>query len=237
LESTLAAMEDEEADAGPRSNKPGSERLCIVSRTVKPTAEMIRFVAGPDGAVVPDLRRKLPGRGLWVTATKAAVTAATERKAFARGFKRAVRAAPDLPDLTERLLERAALDALGIARKAGLVVSGFAKVDAALAADPVIALIHAADASPDGARKLANAAHRRFADAEEKPVEIDLFVSAQLDLALGRPNVVHAAVLAGPGSAGFVARARSLERFRSDGVSVRGRAAHPRREPESEPNS
>lgn len=233
----LAAMEDEEADAGPRSNKPGAERLCIVSRTVKPTAEMIRFVVGPDGAIVPDLRRKLPGRGVWVTATKAAVTAATERKAFARGFKRDVRAAADLPGLVDHLLERAALDALGIARKAGLVVSGFAKVEAALAADPVIALIHAADASPDGARKLANAAHRRFADAEQKPAEINLFESAQLDLALGRPNVVHAAVLAGPGSAGFVVRCRSLERFRSDDENARGRAAHPRREPAGEPNT
>ena len=233
----LAAMEDEEADTGPRSNKPGAERLCIVSRTVKPTAEMIRFVVGPDGAVVPDLRRKLPGRGVWVTATKAAVTAATERRAFARGFKRDVRAAAELPGLVERLLERAALDALGIARKAGLVVSGFAKVEAALAADPVIALIHAADASPDGARKLANAAHRRFAETQEKPAEINLFESAQLDLALGRPNVVHAAVLAGPGSAGFVVRCRSLERFRSEDESVRGRAAHPRRDPASEPNT
>src|SRR5687768_18017416 len=108
-------------DAGPRSSGAGTERFCAATRVVKPVDDMIRFVIGPDG-VVPDLKRKLPGRGLWITATKSALADAVTRKVFARGFKREVKIAPDLPDLTERLLVRAALDALAIAGKARFVV-------------------------------------------------------------------------------------------------------------------
>jgi uncharacterized protein len=218
--SMLTAAQDDEIDAGPRTLRPDTERLCIATRAVKPVGEMIRFVVGPDGSVVPDVKRKLPGRGLWVTATKEAVKLAVERKAFGRAFKRDVRVPSDLDGLVERLLERAALDALAIAHKAGGVASGFSKVEAALAKEPVVALLHAADASADGVRKLAAATMRRFGDAEGSPVEIKLFASAQLDLALGRANVVHAAVLAGPASDGFLARCRSLDRFRCEDGSV-----------------
>ena len=101
---------------------------------VTPVGDLIRFVVAPDGSVVPDLKRRLPGRGVWVTATRHALAEAVTRKVFARGFKRDVRVAPDLVDVTERLLERAALDALAIAHKAGRVAAGFAKVEAALGA-------------------------------------------------------------------------------------------------------
>ena len=107
---------------------------------------MIRFVVGPDGEAVPDLKRKLPGRGVWVTATQDALDEAIKRKAFARGFKREVRLPADLVARTERLLERAALDALAIAGKAGLVAAGFAKAEAALEHEDVAALLHAAEA-------------------------------------------------------------------------------------------
>jgi uncharacterized protein len=233
----LAAAENEEADAGPRTVAPGMGRRCIVTRAVKPTDELIRFVVGPDGAVVPDLKRKLPGRGVWVTGTRAALTTAAERKVFGRSFKREVRVPPDFADLVERLLERAALDALAIAHKGGRVALGFAKVGAALASDPVVALLHACDASADGARKLAGAAARRYPDAASRPVAVGLFTSLQLDLALGRSNVVHAAVLAGPASAGFLVRCRSLERFRSENGSVRGDVPHGRGAPASGENS
>jgi predicted RNA-binding protein YlxR (DUF448 family) len=212
----LTRAADEDIDPGPRRASP--ERLCIVTRVVKPTAEMIRFVVGPDGAVVPDLKHKLPGRGVWVTANRRSVAAALARKAFGRSFKREVRVAPDLVETTERLLTRWALDALAIAHKAGVVAAGFSKAEAALSSDTAVALIHAADASPDGMRKLAAAARRR--SDRDGPMVIDMFTSAQLDLALGRPNVVHAAVLAGPASAGFVARCHRLERFRSEDRSA-----------------
>ena len=100
---------------------------------------MIRFVVGPDGEAVPDVKRKLPGRGIWVTATRAAIEDAVKRNVFARGFKRDVRVARDLAEQTERLLERAALDALAIAGKAGTVVSGFSKVEAAVGRDDILA--------------------------------------------------------------------------------------------------
>ena len=116
---------DDELDAGPRKGGPGGERLCAVSRDVKPTDELIRYVVGPDG-VVADLKRKLPGRGLWVTGDRATLKDAIARKVFSRGFKREVRVAPDLVEQTERLLVRSALDALAIAGKSALVVTGFA---------------------------------------------------------------------------------------------------------------
>jgi predicted RNA-binding protein YlxR (DUF448 family) len=209
----LVGADHSEVDGGPR--RTAAERLCIATRTVKPVTDMIRFVVSPAGTVVPDVKARLPGRGVWVTASRAAVAAAVSHKAFGRGFKREVRVAPDLVGTTEQALERAALDALAIAYKAGLVAAGFARVEAALAAEPVVGLIQAADAGPEGARKLGAAARRRFGEEKGGPAVIDVFNSTQLDLALGRSNVVHAALLAGPASAGFLARWGSLQRFRS----------------------
>jgi uncharacterized protein len=201
-----------ELDRGPRAQE--RERLCAATRTVQPVSALIRFVVGPNGEAVPDLKSKLPGRGLWVTGTRAAVAEAVKRKAFTRGFKKDVRLPPDFLDRTDRLLEQAALDALAMAGKAGLVVTGFTKAEAALERDKTVALLHAADAAADGVRKLDAAAHRR---PDGPPPVIGCLTSAQLDLALNRPNVVHAALLAGPASETFLARCRRLERFRTGG--------------------
>jgi hypothetical protein len=176
---------------------------------------MIRFVVGPQGDAVPDLKCKLPGRGLWVTASRTALAEAVRHKAFARGFRREVRVPPDLVERTEHLLARAALDALAVAGKAGRVVTGFAQVEAALARPEVVAILHAADAARDGVRKLDAACRRVRTDAPL--VVIDTFKSDQLDLALGRSNVIHAALLAGSASATFLARCQRLERFRATG--------------------
>src|SRR5258705_12552751 len=125
----LAQPPDDALDSGPRKIVPGSERFCASTGMVRPVDDMIRFVLSPDGSAVPDLKRRLPGRGIWITATRDALKAAIARKAFARGFKRDVRLARDLVETTERLIEQAALDALAIAHKAGKVAIGFAKVD------------------------------------------------------------------------------------------------------------
>ena len=178
-----------ELDSGPRAQEV--ERLCVATREVRPVSDLIRFVIGPDGEAVPDLKRKV----------------------FARGFKRDVRLPPDLLDRTGRLLEQSALDALAIAAKAGSVVSGFAKVENALAHDHVVALVHAAEAAPDGVKKL-DAALRRSLNGGSVPV-FRALSGAQLDLALGRPNVIHAALLAGPVRDTFLARLQRLERFRT----------------------
>ena len=111
-----------ETDAGPRRHA-GPDRLCIATRSVRPVDDLIRFVAGPDG-LVPDLKRKLPGRGVWVTARRQTVVDAVRRGAFKRSLKSDVAVPADLPDMVERLMRRAALDALAIAQKAGEVVSG-----------------------------------------------------------------------------------------------------------------
>jgi hypothetical protein len=212
----LATAQDNELDHGATKIAPGNERHCALSRTLKPVEQMIRFVVGPDGDTVPDIKRKLPGRGIWITATRACLDEAVKRNVFARAFKRSVRVASDLAGSTERLLERGALDALAIAGKAGLVVGGFAKVEAAIEGDNVLALIHAADAAADGKRKLDAARARKNAGISREIAIVAAFSGAQLDLALNRPNVVHAALLTGPGAETFLVRVRRLERFRTE---------------------
>src|SRR5689334_16759412 len=192
----LAQALQSDFDTGPRSLGAGAERLCVVSRQVKPVDDMIRFVVGPQGEAVPDLKRKLPGRGIWVTATRADLAEAIKRGAFPRGFGRPVKVPDDFVETVGRLLERAALDALAIAGKAGQVVAGFSKVEAALLRGHAVILMHASDAAPDGVRKL-EALRRQAAEENGEIGLITAFPSAQLDLALGRSNVIHAALLAG----------------------------------------
>lgn len=218
----------DELDRGATSVAPGMQRTCALTREEKPVAEMIRFVVGPGEAVVADVKRKLPGRGLWITATRRSVEDAVKRNVFARGFKRNVKAAADLPAQCEAMLERAALDALAMAGKAGLVVSGFAKVEAALTRNEAVALLHSSDGAADGKRKLDGVLRRIREETDGIVREIAVigeFSGAQLDLALNRPNVVHAALLAGPGSETFLARVSRLVRFRT-GKSPDAVSAH-----------
>jgi predicted RNA-binding protein YlxR (DUF448 family) len=200
------------ADRGPRDAASAAARLCVATRTVRPVGELIRFVAGPEG-LVPDFKRRLPGRGVWVTARRADIEAAVKRHAFQKSLRAEVRVPAGLADVVDGLIERAALDALSIAHKASLVVMGFVKVEAAIAGEPVVALLQARDAGADGARKLAAALARREATVGSTEI-VTSFTTAQLDLALGRLNVVHAALLAGRAGETFLARWRILERFR-----------------------
>ncbi|MBA5776091.1 RNA-binding protein [Stappia sp. F7233] len=204
----------------PRKNEP-LERCCALTRDVRPVSELVRFVEAPDGGLVPDIKAKLPGRGVWVTATAVAVAQAERKRVFARSLKSAVRVEPGLAERVDGLLEQAALSALSLTRKAGQVVTGFAKVEAALRSGEAVGLVQASDGAEDGLGKLAALAGARFAGSGGCPI-VRLFTSAQLDLALGRSNVIHAALLAGPASAGFLERAVRLARYRSvsDGVPV-----------------
>ncbi|AXS39006.1 RNA-binding protein [Breoghania sp. L-A4] len=195
------------------------ERQCAVTRETRPVDELIRFVLAPDGSVVPDLKRVLPGRGVWVTATRTAVETAERKKVFGRAFKADAHVAPGLADRIEGLLEKAALGNLGLIRKAGQMVVGFAKVEAALKRGEAGVLIHASDASDDGIRKLAALSAARFGRASGPPV-IRSLSSSQLSLALGRANVIHAALLAGRTSESFMARERVLAGFRADSAAA-----------------
>jgi len=212
------------------------ERLCIATRQVRPLGELIRFVVGPDGSVVPDLKRRLPGRGVWITARRHLVVEAARRRMFGRAFKADVRVSAEFADELDRLLERSALNALSIAHKAKLVILGFAKVETAVATAPLVALIRARDAGEESGRRLAGALRRRADHGAEGKI-VQAFPSAQLDLALGRLNVVHAALLAGRASETFLARWRFLEYFRADNPGNRDRGSRQRNGTIPEPGS
>jgi predicted RNA-binding protein YlxR (DUF448 family) len=170
------------------------ERMCIVTREVKEPGELIRFVADPEGKVVPDLRAVLPGRGVWVTATATMVAEARTRRLFARGLKAKVEADAELEAKIAHLLRKQALSSLSLANKAGLVVAGHDKVDEIVAGARARLLIEANDAAPNGVDRM-----RRKALAV-RPQGLDViscFTSAELGLALGRTNVIHAAVAEG----------------------------------------
>jgi len=191
----------------------GPIRTCCVTRAERPPEEMIRFVLAPDGTATPDLKRRLPGRGVWITASAGVVAQALKRRAFDRGFRGKATIPADLPEQIDRLMEADCLQRLSLANKAGLVTTGFAKVEAAIAAGDTIAILHAADGGQDGKRKIGQALRRRFGDAA--PPEMECFGSAQLDLALGRTNVIHAALRAGPASAALLESMKRLQVYRS----------------------
>jgi predicted RNA-binding protein YlxR (DUF448 family) len=207
-------------------------RMCAVTREVRPIGELIRFVEAPSGGVIPDLKRKLPGRGLWVSASRQAVAEAVRRNQFSKGFKRELRVSPTLATDTEALLVRGAIDALAMAAKAGQVISGFGKVEDALksrqAQSSIQALIHASDGAADGIRKLdAIVRQNPGINDESSPFPVVTALnSEQLDLALGRSNVIHAALLAGPASKTFLSRSQLLVRYRmADDDKTAGHAA------------
>ena len=167
-------------------DESGSQRTCIVTRRKGSPDELLRFVAAPDGAVVPDLKRKLPGRGVWVGADAKLVAEAVKKGLFARALRGKAQASAALADEVALLLERDALQAFSLANKAGAVVTGFAKVEKLIADQEVAGLVHARDAGADGVRKMGQALHRAFGAAGADVPQLRLFASDQLDLALGR---------------------------------------------------
>ena len=167
------------------------ERRDLVSHQVMDESRLIRFVAGPDGQVVPDLGRKLPGRGLWVEASRASVEAAVRKNGFARAAKTRLNAPADLADAVERLLAKRCLDQLGLARREGVLISGFEKSAANLRSGKAAWLIEAADGAADGRAKMLALARHQTAKV------CGAFTADDLSLALGLENAIHAVLLAG----------------------------------------
>ena len=165
----------------------------------------------PDGEIVPDLKQNLPGRGVWVTATKDHVTRAVSRSSFGRGLKQKVSVRDDLADFTDGLLAQAATNALGFARKAGECVNGAAQVESLLFGGKVMAVLHASDAAPDGIRKLTGA----MKAAGERVKAYRPFNSQEMSLALGTTNVIHAALTHGGAAKNCLRRIKALERYRN----------------------
>lgn len=196
--SSLPGSDGPEQEPGPSkdrvSKKKDAERRCIATGETQPKAGLLRFAIGPEDEIGPDLAERLPGRGLWVTGTRDALERAIARKAFARAAKRQVVVPDDLPALVERLLAARAAETLGLARRAGELVLGLERVFETLDREPVAAVIEASDAGRDGARRLR--AKLKAADLLDLPIITGLD-AAQMGLALGRANVVHAALKKG----------------------------------------
>jgi uncharacterized protein len=197
-----------------QDEETGIDRTCVATRVARPVAELIRFVADPEGRIVPDIKGKLPGRGVWVTLDRQLVAEAQKKQAFARSLKQQVTAEPDLPELTDSLLAADARQAFAFANKAGLVTTGFAKVESLIDARRASAVISAADAADDGCRKLQQAITRTHGATNGLPY-LRALTGHEMDLALGRENAIHAALLPGSAGSALLKKIRRLENYRN----------------------
>ena len=185
----------------------GTVRRCIVTGEIRPKGELVRFVVGPEGSVVPDIACRLPGRGLWLTARRDIVATATAKRLFARAARAQVGVDERLADRIEQLLAARCCEILGLACRAGQAVAGFVKVRTLVASGGAAVLVEAADGGSDSRSKLA-------ALAPSLPV-IDRLSCAELSAAFGREHVAHAALMPGRLAAHFVLEAARLGGFRA----------------------
>ncbi len=190
-------------------------RTCIVTKTEKSPDDMIRFVKGPDNQVFPDLKRKLPGRGVWVTAQRGVLKEAISKNLFARGFKDKVKVDENLPQLVEDLLRQTSLQALAMTKKAGLVATGQAKAEAMIRDGIALALIQASDAGTDGVKKLAAALKEQKVYEEREVVRIDEFTSEELDKTLNGTNTMYVALSNGGAAVKLVKMISRLMDFKA----------------------
>lgn len=190
-------------------------RRCIVTRAELPPDELIRFVADPQGTIVPDLSRKLPGRGVWVSCTRDAVAAAVKANAFAKSLKRQIGVPTDLPQTIDTLFVGRLLNALSLANKAGLVMTGADKVERLLDSGRCVALVHGSDGTAEGRRKLDRKFMAIQQDRGKAAPIVDWLTIDELSLAMGRSNVVHAGLIQGGATIRFLSEAERLRRYRS----------------------
>ncbi len=199
--------QDKDRDDGP-------ERKCLATGEVRPKSDLIRFVAGPDGTVVPDIAGKLPGRGFYVTADRKALETAVAKKLFSRGAKAPVNVPDGLVDEVERQLARRVVDLISLARKAGKAVAGYEKVKSWLDREEARVLIQASDGSARGKSKLSTPYMGDF---------IGWLTADELGLAFGRQTVIHGALGSGGLGQRVVEEARRLKGMRlgNDDVETR----------------
>lgn len=193
------------------AEEKGPERRCVVTGEIRPKDELLRFVVGPTDEVVPDVDRRLPGRGIWLSPRRDVVNTALAKRFFAKAARRAVSAPPDLADRIEALLARRCLDALGLARRAGQAVCGYEKVRAELDGHRAALLVQARDASPAGKEKIRG-------PADGLPL-IELFDGSELGAVFGRDNAVHVAIAKGKLARRLLHEARLLAGFREGTVT------------------
>ncbi len=183
----------------------GAERKCIATGEVQPKQGLIRFVMGPEAQVVPDVFGKLPGRGVYVTASREALELAVKKKLFARGFKVPVTLPADLVNEVERQTLRRLVDLLSLARKSGDAVGGYEKVKDWLGKEHATVLIQASDGSGRGKSKLSTPHRGNF---------IGCLTANELGMAFGRQTVIHAALASGGLSKRVVDEAQRLQGLR-----------------------
>ncbi|RUP00090.1 RNA-binding protein [Hyphomicrobium sp.] len=204
---------DSTSDAAP-------ERMCAVTRESGDARDLIRFVLSPDGIVVPDLERKLPGRGVWVGCSRMLVEKAIRTQAFSKSLKTKADAPADLAERVDNLILKRTTGALSLANKAGLAVAGFEKVFAALEKGPVRVVLHGADAAADGRSKIDRKYKAIQADRGQPAAIVDVLTIAQMSLAIGRGSVVHAALTPGGLSDRFLEEAERLARYRHSTIEA-----------------
>lgn len=203
----------------------GPERLCAVTRESRDAAELIRFVLSPDGIIVPDLDRRLPGRGVWIGCDRKLVEKAIQTQAFSKSLKMKAEAPKDLADLTDGLILKRVTGALSLANKAGLVIAGFEKVFAAIEKGPVRAVLHGADAAADGRSKIDRKYKAVQASRGQPAIVVNVLTIVQMSLAIGRGSVVHAALIPGGLSDRFLEEAERLARYRHSTIEAAPGAA------------
>jgi len=208
-------MPDPEAEIvppGDADEETGPNRRCIVSGTVRPKAELLRFVIAPDDSVVPDPNHRLPGRGIWLSPARDVVNTAVAKRFFSRAARRPVTVPDDLAGRLEAMLVRRCLDGLGLARRAGQAVCGFEKVCAEVRAGRAALILAARDASRDGREKV-RALAVGMGGTGTIPV-IELFDGAELGSVFGRDTAVHVCVSPGKLARRLVGEAAMLAGFR-----------------------
>jgi len=197
----------------PKDRDDGPERKCIATGEVQPKHGLIRFVIGPEGQVAPDLAEKLPGRGIWVSADRAALDKAAQKRLFSRAARQAVTVPDGLTDHVETLLAARVVNLISLARKSGGAVCGYEKVKSKLTGEEAQVLIQASDGSERGKSKLSTPYRGDF---------IGWLTAAELGQAFGRQTVIHAALDAGGLSKRVVEDAARLKGLRvSDGEMAR----------------
>ncbi|EAQ46329.1 MAG: hypothetical protein BM560_08770 [Roseobacter sp. MedPE-SWde] len=188
-----------------KNHDDGPERKCIATGEIQPKQGLIRFVMGPEAQVVPDIFGKLPGRGVYVTASREALDLAVKKKLFARGFKAPVTLPEDLSDEVERQTLRRLVDLLSLARKSGQAVGGYEKVKDWLGKEHATVLIQASDGSGRGKSKLSTPHRGSF---------IGCLTADELGMAFGRQTMIHAALASGGLSKRVVDEAQRLQGLR-----------------------
>ncbi|MEP7210916.1 MAG: RNA-binding protein [Alphaproteobacteria bacterium] len=213
-----------ETDAGPgrsggrftrEGDAPASNgRRCVATMESKPAAELIRFVLSPDGEVTSDLAGRLPGRGAWVGANRAAVDLALKKGAFARAFKAQAKTVPDLADRIDAMLAKRALDMLGLAKRSGDLILGFDQVRDAVRSSRPACLVEASDGSKDGRGKLLGLARAIYADNGREVPVVGCFSGDEMGMALGRGRVIHACLEQGRFAQAWMGELARLAGFR-----------------------